>query len=57
MEKHMEVHFYRPEPFFGVIDLPYDWEELDYDVQREWLEEWMQENRAMVIEVDEFYAY
>lgn len=57
MEKHMEVHFYRPEPFFGVIDLPYDWEELDYDVKREWLEEWMQENRAMVIEVDEYYAY
>lgn len=57
MERKFEVHFYRPESFYGVIEVPDYWDELDYYMQREWLEEWIQENRAMVVEVDEFDAY
>lgn len=57
MELKFEVHFYRPESFYGVIDVPDHWDELDYDMQREWLEDWMQVNRATIMEVDEFHAY
>lgn len=55
MEKKIEVHFYRPESFYGHIDVPDGWDEMDYDEQREILDLFFQENQGIrAIEVDEF---
>lgn len=58
MERVVHVHFLRPESFYGKIDLPEPWNEVDEDEQREWLDLFFQYNQGIrAVEVDEFEVF
>lgn len=53
MERQVQVHFERPESFYGKIDLPETWESMELDEQMEWLDLYFQHNpgiRSVIVE-------
>lgn len=55
MERRFNIWFYRPDSFNGTIDVPDEWDDMEEDDQREWLDLFFQANQGIrAVEVDEF---
>jgi hypothetical protein len=57
-ETCMEVHFVRPESFYGRISLPSNWVNMNEDERVEWLQLYFDYNPSIrSVEVEEYRAH
>lgn len=55
MRRTFRIFFERPEPIIDwEIDVPEDWDERDWDEQREWLNDRVSLSNLRYVEVEEF---